>query len=157
MSTVPVKASDVDRRLTGIWRFGLPPAMRGGTPLPYPAFLALLDCWINDRTGAAPSAGASNAAECSEQPAKDVAEARRPNEQEVRPDEPVDVDALRLRWIAQSGAYIGWNREGDMCSLWIPDDDECPAYTQFVDAQGRRHFDHYRDVIDAAMAKEKQP
>jgi hypothetical protein len=67
MSAVPVKASDVVRRLTGIWRFGLPPAMREGTPLPYPAFLALLDCWINEKTGAAPSGGAGTSAKSSEQ------------------------------------------------------------------------------------------
>lgn len=49
MGAVPLKASDVDRRLTGIWRFGLPPALQDPSSLPYATFLSMPDTWIKDR------------------------------------------------------------------------------------------------------------
>lgn len=56
-------------------------------------------------------------------------------------------DAERLDWMSSREARIGWNREGDMCWVWLRDDDEACGWS----TDWSRSFDSHRDAIDAAM------
>lgn len=29
-------------------------------------------------------------------------------------------DTIRLGWMIESGAYVGWNREGEYCRVYVP-------------------------------------
>lgn len=42
------------RRMTGMWRFGLPPAMARGHTLPFETFWTAVDEWIDQNTQAPP-------------------------------------------------------------------------------------------------------
>ena len=38
--------------------------------------------------------------------------------------EPMTEETSRLDWMATNEAHIGWNREGDMCRVWVVQDEE---------------------------------
>lgn len=61
------------------------------------------------------------------------------------------ADAVRLDWMSTHEAWIGWNREGDMCRVWVRSDDE-DDHTPEPVCGWPKFFDSAREAIDAAMA-----
>lgn len=62
--------------------------------------------------------------------------------------ERLQADATRLDWMSAYEARIGWNREGDMCRVWVREDDT----GDFVPVSGWKiAFEDPRSAIDAAM------
>jgi hypothetical protein len=66
------------------------------------------------------------------------------------PSEPVAKDAERLNWMSEHEAWIGWNREGDLCSVWRRSDDKDDYTPEPVCGWGKQ-FNTHREAIDAAM------
>jgi hypothetical protein len=53
--------------------------------------------------------------------------------------------------MSQHEARIGWNREGDMCSVWVRVEDDVDDM-RFTPVCGwAAKFDNHRDAIDAAI------
>jgi hypothetical protein len=61
------------------------------------------------------------------------------------------LDAKRLDWMSSREAWIGWNREGDMCRVWRRGEDEDDFRPEPV-CGWSTFFDDHRAAIDAAMA-----
>ncbi len=63
-------------------------------------------------------------------------------------------DAERLDWMSQREARVGWNREGDLCRVWVRNDDEDDM--RFDPVCGwDKFFNTHREAIDAAMQAER--
>lgn len=58
--------------------------------------------------------------------------------------EALRADAERLDWMSQNQARLRWNREGDMCRVWMATDEG-----DFEPVSSER-FDNPRAAIDAA-------
>lgn len=64
--------------------------------------------------------------------------------------ERLQVDAKRIDWMSTYEARIGWNREGDMCRVWVREDEDDTG--NFVPVCGWKiAFEDPRSAIDAAM------
>lgn len=62
------------------------------------------------------------------------------------------ADADRLDWMSTYEARIGWTREGDMCRVWVREDDT----GNFLPVCGwRAAFEDHRSAIDAAIKEQK--
>lgn len=62
-------------------------------------------------------------------------------------------DAGRLDWMSEHEARIGWNREGDLCRVWIQNYDD-GAWLPVCGWD--KLFDTPRQAIDDAMSQEKR-
>ena len=65
--------------------------------------------------------------------------------------EEAERDAGRLDWMSEHEACIRWNREGDLCGVWVRTDDEEYHEFELVCKCGRA-FNTAREAIDAARA-----
>lgn len=59
-------------------------------------------------------------------------------------------DTRRFDFMAEYEAKIAWNREGEVCSVWVPSD-ECGEYDRPAEGYPVKAYDSAREAIDAAM------
>jgi hypothetical protein len=70
--------------------------------------------------------------------------------------EPGRTDAERLDWMSEHEARVCWNREGDLCSVWVRTDDEDDMRFEPVCGWAAK-FDNHRAAIDAAITLTRAP
>lgn len=63
--------------------------------------------------------------------------------------EEAEADSARLHWMSTNGAWVAWNREGDMCRVFVRSDD-ADDFSPTPVCGWDKFFDTARAAIDAA-------